>query len=30
VKPDGSTRPSLYWELARADWLAARQTRRAG
>ncbi len=30
VKPDGSTRPSLYWELAREDWEAARQTRRAG
>jgi len=30
VKPDGSMRPSLYWELARADWLAAREARRAG
>jgi RimJ/RimL family protein N-acetyltransferase len=30
VKPDGSTRPSLYWELARVDWEAARQSRRAG
>jgi RimJ/RimL family protein N-acetyltransferase len=30
VKPDGSTRPSLYWELAREDWDARRQTRRAG
>lgn len=30
VKPDGSTRPSLYWELTRAGWEAARQTRRAG
>ncbi len=30
VKPDGSTRPSLYWEMARADWEAARLARRAG
>lgn len=27
VRPDGSTRPSLYWELARSDW---GQQRRAG
>lgn len=30
VKPDGSTRPSLYWELARSEWDAARQPRRTG
>lgn len=30
VKPDGTTRPSLYWEMAREDWEAARQQRRAG
>lgn len=30
VRPDGSTRPSLYWEMARADREAARQQRRAG
>lgn len=29
TRPDGSTRPSIYWELARADWEALRQ-RRAG
>jgi RimJ/RimL family protein N-acetyltransferase len=29
-KPDGSTRPSLYWELERADWQAVRQKRCAG
>jgi RimJ/RimL family protein N-acetyltransferase len=30
AKPDGSMRPSLYWEMARADWGAAGQARRAG
>jgi RimJ/RimL family protein N-acetyltransferase len=30
VKPDGSTRPSLYWELARSEWDAARQSSRTG
>ena len=30
VKPDGTTRPSLYWEMAREDWNAPRQSRRAG
>jgi len=30
VKPDGSTRPSLYWEMARADRETVRQQRRAG
>ncbi len=30
VKPDGSTRPSLYWEMERAAWEAARQVRRTG
>ena len=29
TRPDGSTRPSLYWELARADWESMHQ-RRAG
>jgi RimJ/RimL family protein N-acetyltransferase len=29
VRPDGGTRPSLYWELERADWDAAR-LKRAG
>ncbi|MDP3740054.1 MAG: GNAT family protein, partial [Hyphomonadaceae bacterium] len=29
TRPDGSTRPSIYWELARTDWEALRQ-RRAG
>jgi RimJ/RimL family protein N-acetyltransferase len=30
VKPDGTTRPSLYWEMTRRDRDAARQERRAG
>lgn len=30
VKPDGSTRPSLYWELEREAWFAARALRRTG
>jgi RimJ/RimL family protein N-acetyltransferase len=30
VKPDGSTRPSLYWEMAREDWSILRQSRHAG
>lgn len=30
VKPDGATRPSLYWEMTRTDWEAAKQQRRAG
>jgi RimJ/RimL family protein N-acetyltransferase len=30
VKPDGSTRPSLYWEMERALREAAKQVRRAG
>ena len=30
VRPDGSTRPSLYWELEREAWEAARTVRRAG
>lgn len=29
-RPDGTTRPSLYWELERACWEAAGTTRRAG
>lgn len=30
IKPDGSTRPSLYWEIEREAWEAARTVRRAG
>ena len=30
IKPDGASRPSLYWEMARTDWEAAKQQRRAG
>ncbi len=30
VRPDGTTRPSLYWEMAREDWNAARALKRAG
>lgn len=30
VKPDGGTRPSLYWEMARADWETAKAGRKAG
>jgi RimJ/RimL family protein N-acetyltransferase len=30
VKPDGSTRPSLYWELERQAWETFRALRRAG
>ncbi|HEX5006713.1 MAG TPA: GNAT family N-acetyltransferase, partial [Hyphomonadaceae bacterium] len=30
VKPDGVTRPSLYWEMAREDWDTSRQSRRTG
>lgn len=30
LRPDGTTRPSLYWELSRQDWLAAKAPRRAG
>ncbi|HOZ27760.1 MAG TPA: GNAT family N-acetyltransferase [Hyphomonadaceae bacterium] len=30
IKPDGSTRPSLYWELEREAWDAARSIRRTG
>lgn len=29
TRPDGTTRPSLYWELAREDWFAARTLKRA-
>ena len=29
-RPDGSTRPSLYWELERSGWEDAKATRRAG
>ena len=30
VRPDGTTRPSLYWELEREAWDAARSIRRVG
>jgi RimJ/RimL family protein N-acetyltransferase len=30
VKPDGQTRPSLYWEMARSDWETAKGGRKAG
>jgi len=30
VRPDGTTRPSLYWEMSREDWVSARIMRRAG
>jgi RimJ/RimL family protein N-acetyltransferase len=30
VRPDGTTRPSLYWELSREDWFNAKSIRRAG
>ncbi|MDP3492039.1 MAG: GNAT family protein [Hyphomonadaceae bacterium] len=30
IKPDGSTRPSLYWELEREAWDTARSVRRTG
>jgi RimJ/RimL family protein N-acetyltransferase len=30
VKPDGATRLSLYWEMERAGWEAARRQRQAG
>jgi RimJ/RimL family protein N-acetyltransferase len=29
VKPDGSTRPSLYWEMSRDHWEMARSARRS-
>lgn len=29
VKPDGTTRPSLYWEMAREDWEMVRNRRKA-
>jgi RimJ/RimL family protein N-acetyltransferase len=30
TKPDGATRPSLYWELEREAWESARNVRRTG
>lgn len=30
TRPDGSTRPSLYWEMSHEDWVSARTMRRAG
>lgn len=30
VKPDGTTRPSIYWEMSRDDWQLARSFKRTG
>lgn len=30
TRPDGTTRPSLYWEMSREDWRSARSLRRTG
>jgi RimJ/RimL family protein N-acetyltransferase len=30
TRPDGSTRPSLYWEMSRTDWIGGRALQRAG
>jgi RimJ/RimL family protein N-acetyltransferase len=30
VRPDGTTRPSLYWEMSQQDWRAARSLRCTG
>jgi RimJ/RimL family protein N-acetyltransferase len=30
VRPDGTTRPSIYWEMSREDWTSARNMKRAG
>ncbi len=30
VRPDGTTRPSLYWEMSHEDWVSTRSVRRAG
>lgn len=30
VRPDGATRPSLYWEMTHTDWTAARIIKRVG
>ncbi len=30
TRPDGSTRPSLYWEMSREDWRSARNLKRTG
>ncbi len=30
IRPDGTPRPSLYWELAKEDWDTARRVRAAG
>jgi len=30
VRPDGTTRPSIYWEMSQEDWRAARSLKRAG
>lgn len=30
VRPDGTTRPSVYWEMSREDWEMARISRKAG
>ena len=30
MRPDGTTRPSLYWEMSREDWRSARSLKRTG
>lgn len=30
IRPDGTTRPSLYWEMSRDDWRSARSLKRTG
>lgn len=30
IKPDGATRPSIYWEMSREDWHNARSLKRTG
>ena len=30
MRPDATTRPSLYWEMSREYWVSARSVRRAG
>lgn len=30
TRPDGTTRPSIYWEMSREDWVSARSMKRAG
>lgn len=30
ARPDGATRPSLYWEMCREDWASARSRKHTG